>query len=263
MVLEAIWDWITGIPATIWGSLIAGILTLVGVILGQFSIYQREQEKKDRELEALRDALSVELQTMDEVLEGLLYAAHDIEKARANAYALSNEQYEETFKSNFQAQLTFILVGANEIPNGIDIYEANMDRIGELDSDEAESIIQTHKAIGRLYQSMQRFEDAISHDDLVFNEDVDWSSGAGLNTEVWIEKAQIESEIINAIVGQKMTLARLGHEPSDHDRTLVAYAISRDEPKSLEHDRTQRTVEKYIGNTDISFEDLPNGTNPS
>ena len=256
-MIEGILNWLTSVPATIWGSLIAGILTLLGVVVGQFSIYWREEEKKNQELDALRDAIAVELQTMDDTLEGLLYAAHDMEIAKENAYALTDEQYEETFKSDLQAQITFILTRVEEVPDGIEVYESNADKIGKLDTSEAEGVIHTHRALRSLYQRLQQFGSAINHDDLVLNDEINWKTGGGLDQEVLTEKAMIETQIVNVVVGQKMTRARLGYAPSDHDRALIAYALSRDSPKSKEHDRTQEFLDEYIEESDFSFENLP------
>jgi len=85
---------------------LAGLMTLAGVVVGQYALRRREESKKEEEIEALRDSLAVELRSYDEWLEWLLYAAHDLEKMRENAYGLSEQQYEEAFETELQARRT-------------------------------------------------------------------------------------------------------------------------------------------------------------
>lgn len=247
----------TGIPATIWGSLIAGLMTLAGVVVGQYALRRREERKKEEEIEALRDALAVELRSYDEWLEWLLYAAHDLEKMRENAYALSDEQYEETFETELQARISLLRYAADAIPFTRDVYEANTSRIGELDSQAAEAVVRTYSLIERLDRHLTNLQDHVSHEELVFGEDINWETGAGLSPGVVMEKGQIEEMVARVVIFQKITLALLDGTGSPSDRATFAFAYTVIQPQSEDDAMMQQFLEKYMEQYDISsVEDL-------
>lgn len=256
-MIDELWNWLTNIPVAIWGSFITGAMTLAGVVVGQYAIRRRQERKAEKELEAVHDALAAELRTADEWLEQLLYVAHDLSKAQENAYALTEEQYEEAFKSDFNARLSIYRFTADNQQFSKDVFRSNANKLGEIDSEIAEAVIQTYNQIETLNKSLGNLKYAVSYEELASNSDVDWTTGAGLSSEVFMLKQQIESAVFPAILFQKMTLARLGDTGTESDRAAVAFAFSHMEAQSKEQEQFQQYLQKYMEKYDIStFEEL-------
>lgn len=256
-VLNVVWSWLTGIPATIWGSFIAGLMTLAGVVVGQYALRRREENKKEEEIEALRDSLAVELRSYDEWLEWLLYAAHDLEKMRENTYGLSEQQYEDAFETELQARISLLRYAADGNPLTRDVYEANTRRIGELDSQAAEAVVRTYSLIERLNQHLTNLQDHVSHEELVFGKNINWETGAGLSPGVVMEKEQIEEMAARVVIFQKITLALLDGTGSSSDRAAFAFAYTVIEPKSEDDAMMQQFLQEYMEKYDIdSVEEL-------
>lgn len=251
-MIDALWSWLNGIPATIWGSLIAGGMTLIGVLVGQYALQRREEQKKEQEIESLRDSLAVELRSYDEWLEWLLYAAHDLEKMRENAYALTEEQYDEAFETELQARISVFRYAADGSPLTRDVYEANTSRIGDLDSQAAEAVVRTYGLIGRLDQHLKNLQELVTHEELAFGKDINWETGAGLSPGVIMEMEQIKELSARVLIFQKITLALLDDTGSPSDRATFAFAYTQIEPKSEDDAEMQQFLKRYMAAYDIS-----------
>jgi len=260
-MIDIIWDWVTGIHPTIWGSLLTGLMTLAGVLVGQFVIRYREERKKEEEIEALRDSLVVELRSYDEWLEWLLYAAHDLEKIQKNKYGLSEQEFNEatkTFETKLAARISLLRYAADDIPLTRDVYEANTSRIGELGSQSAESVVRTYSLIERLNKHLTNLQNHTSHEELL-NEDINWETGEGLPTDVLIEKVQIEEMVARVVIFQKFTLALLGETSSPSDRATFAFAYTVIETMSKGDAKMKQYLQEYMEKYDIdSVEELTN-----
>jgi hypothetical protein len=258
-MLDSLWNWLTSIHPAIWGSLITGSMTLSGVVAGQLIIKRREESKKEEETQALQDALIVELRSYDEWLEWLLYTAHDLDKVREDTYGISDEQFNEAFRTEMNARIAMFRHAADVRPTAREIYESNTDRIGELEPRTAEMVVRTYMMLEKLDKHLQNLQNSVSHDMLTLNSDIDWSTGEGLPPEVIIEKTMIEDTVARAVVFQKPTLAVLGDKVSKSDREAFAFAYSNMEAKSEEEANFQRFLDQYMEKYDFSsFEDLVN-----
>ncbi|MBV0924739.1 hypothetical protein KTS45_11065 [Halomicroarcula limicola] len=205
-MLNAAINWLFNLDPTIWGSLAAGSMTLIGVVIGQYAIQRREERQKENEVEALRDALAVELRTHDERLEQLLYTAHDLEKAKKNAYALTEEEYKESFESELNAQISLLRYTADKQFTSRTIYTSNTDKIGSLDAQTAEGVVRAYNQLSTLDEGLESMKRAIAYEDLSPGSEIDWSTGAGPPLGALAAKTQIEDAVTTAILIQKRHL---------------------------------------------------------
>lgn len=232
-------------------------MTLFGVAVGQYAVHRRQEKQEEREIEALRDALAVELRTSDDRLEHLLYVAHDLDRVRESAYGLTEEQYQEAFEHDLNAQLSLFRFAADTPHFSKTVFNSNADKIGKLDSEVAEAVIQTYGRLETLDQSLQNLKSVLNYEELVLNRDIDWSTGAGLDTEIWMAKVQLESAVSSALLDQKTTLARLGDTGTESDRAAVAFALFHTDAQSEKEGQTQDFLEKYMEEHNLaSFEEL-------
>lgn len=225
-------------------------MTLFGVILGQYGLQKRQERQKEAEIESLRNALIAELRSADDTLRRLLYAAFDVEKAKEYAYGLSDETFEDAFETELQFRLGIYRYSADQQWFSNAVYEGNTDKIGHLDQGTAAAVVGTYNCIENLHRSLRRLADVIDHEDLVLRDDVDWSTGAGLSSDVFMYREQIKSTVARSIIFQKMALARLGDEVRDADRADVVFAYSHMDPRS-EDDEEMKT---FLHNAQEAFE---------
>lgn len=256
-MVETIWNWITAIPPAVWGSLIAGLMTLLGVIVGQYAIQRREEWKNEEDVEALRNALAVELRAYDQWLEKLLYAAHDLEKLREDAYGLTEEEYGDAFKSDLHARISMFHYSVDDRPISRPVYKSNADKLGGLDPQTAEMVVRTHGLISSLNQHLENMKDEIGHEELALKTDIDWSTGAGLPPAVMFEVVHVKEMVARTLIYQKITLSLLGETPSESDLADVAFAFVKLEPKSEKDAEIQEYLEQRMKKDDVSsFEEL-------
>lgn len=243
------------IPVLIWGSIITGVMTLTGVLIGQYAIHRRQEKQAEKKLEALRDALIVELRTVDEWLKQLLYITHDTDKAKENSYGLTEEQQNILFESELKAQLGVYRFTADKQQFSETVFRSNADTIGELDSETAEAVVQAYKQIQILNQSLQNLRNAMEYETLL-NSDVDWETGAGLGFDVFAAKEQITSGVTSAALLQKWALRMLGDTITDSDRDVGRLAYIHCNAQSEEHEQLQQLVSYMEENNLSSFREL-------
>lgn len=237
-------------------------MTLVGVLLGQYAIYRREERKAEKERESLRNALAVELRVSDDFLERLLYITYDTERFKEKFFRVTPKLFDEAFNSDLHAQLSNYRFTADQQPFSTSVYESNAGELGELDDKTARYVIEAYNQLGDLYTSLNHLSEVIGHDDLFLADDVDWSSGAGLSPEVLLHKTQIERNVRWAVIWQKFALSHLGDELSEDDRLAAVVAYSAGDPQSEDHRQLKQFIEKYRETHNLSLEDLVSGDHP-
>lgn len=181
-MINELWNWLTSIPVAIWGSLLAGGMTLVGVLIGQYAIHRRQERQAEKELEVLIDALIVELRTADHWLESLLYITHDLDKAKEFTHSLTEEQI-ETFDTDRQLRLGALVFTPSQHRPSTNVFQSNADKIGKLDSEAARHVIEAYSSISVLKSSLQNLQDATNFEELMIKDDIDSSTGAGVGPE--------------------------------------------------------------------------------
>ncbi|WP_157224614.1 hypothetical protein [Natronococcus occultus] len=253
-MIEAVLEWLTSVPVAIWGSIIAGTMTLIGVLLGQYLLERRRERQKEEELEAFRDALIVELRAYDDVLKELLYAKYDMDKFREEKYALTDEQYSEVFESDPHARLTMYVSTGNSRSFSDEIFRSNADKIGELDTKTARIVLQAYDQMRQLDSALENLSDSITFEELMLiDSDVDWESGAGLDPEVIHRRVEVEGQITPAILSQKYAIGVLDEdEITKDDRELVVFAHQHSDPKSEQQAETKQFLESYMDEYDLS-----------
>lgn len=230
-------------------------MALLGVIIGQYAIQRRQERQADRELETLIDSLIVELRTADHWIERLLYLTHDPDKAKESAYSLTEEQ-RELFESDQQLRLCAYLFTPSRHRPSTNVYRSNGDKIGKLDSEAAEAVIEAYSSISVLKSSLQNLQDATSFGELASEDDIDWSSGAGLSPEVIMLETQIESAVTTAATAQKQALLELGGALTDSDKAVFLFAFNHVTAQSETTERLQEILEENLEKHDLSYEEL-------
>jgi hypothetical protein len=257
MAISGVIEWLVSIPTAIWGSLLTGLLTLLGVVVGQIAIYYREKQEKNQETENLRSALITELRTIDEWLEFILHASHDIERVEANNYRFSVGEYEDIFENDFHAKIGLLVIGLERMSIPRDVYESNVGKIGELEADTVKAVIDAYRSIDSLKQSLQELGDLVEIEEMVLESDFDQSAA-----EILTRVEYTENEVLTAITRQKEALRQLGDDVNESDLTAVLLAFTEQSPQSEQQERTQEGFRRYIEEHSLSLEEISRGDHP-
>lgn len=257
MMVQSLWNWVLSVPVSIWGSIITGIMTLAGVFIGQYAIHRRQEKQAEKKIEALRDALIVELRTVDEWLKQLLYITHDTDKAKESSYGLTEEQQNILFESELKAQLGAYRFTADKQQFSETVFRSNAGTIGELDSETAEAVVQAYKQIQILNQSLQNLRNSMEYE-ILLNSDVDWETGAGLGFDIFAAKEQITNGVTSAALLQKWALRMLGDTISESDRDVARFAYIHSNVQSKEQKQLQQIAAYMEENNLSSYEEMVN-----
>lgn len=219
--------------------------------MGQYGLQRREEKQREANIDSLRTALIAELRTVDEPLKSLLYMTHDMEKAKKEPYALTEEQ-SELFESALQHRIGSYRYAADMHWFSNEVYQSNADKIGELSPETAAVVIKAYNSIEDLYQGLQNLAEAIEYDELMFTSDIDWSKGEIPPPRTLIPKHQIEITVSRAVISQKVALKMLGDTWSKDDKRVLVFAFSHKDPRNEDEAQIQKHLKAALEQSNAS-----------